>query len=60
MTRPTDRDVQAGEASLFEDLAPPSQSQLQQAQAESADRRSQGAMRLLEPNRSQIELRDCL
>jgi len=45
----------AGE--LFEELAVPSQAQLQQAQAQVVARRSQGAPRLLQPNRTQIELR---
>jgi transposase len=42
---------------LFEDLAQPSPAQLQQARAQAAAKRSQGAPRLLEPNRTQIELR---
>lgn len=42
---------------LFEELAAPSQAQLQQAHRQAAAKRSQGAPRLLEPNRTQIELR---
>jgi transposase len=47
--------TEAGE--LFEDLPAPSQAQLQQAQTQAAAKRSQGAPRLLQPNRTQIELR---
>ena len=35
----------------------PSQAQMQQAQAQAAAKRSQGAPRLLQPNRTQVELR---
>jgi transposase len=42
---------------LFGDLPQPSQAQEQQAQAAAAAKRSQGAPRLLQPNRTQIELR---
>jgi transposase len=42
---------------LFKDLPAPSQAQLQQAQTQAAAKRSQGAPRLLQPNRMQIELR---
>jgi transposase len=45
----------AGE--LFEDLPAPSPAQLQQAQTQAAAKRSLGAPRLLQPNRTQIELR---
>jgi len=44
-------------AGLFEDLAQPSQEQEQQAMAQAASRRRQGAPRVLEPNRAQVELR---
>jgi transposase len=47
--------VAAGE--LFADLPAPSQGQLQQAQTEGAAKRRLGAPRLLQPNRTQIELR---
>ena len=57
MTTPTERDPEAGKASLFEDLAEPSQGQVQQAQAKAASKRGQGSPRLLQPNRAQIELR---
>ena len=40
---------------LFDDLPAPSQAQVQQAQA--ARKRGHGAPRLLQPNRSQVELR---
>jgi transposase len=56
MTTPTDREIQKIEASLF-DLPEPSQAQVRQAQENAADKRSQGAPRLLEPNRLQVELR---
>jgi transposase len=42
---------------LFADLPAPSQGQLQQAQTEGAAKRRLGAPRLLQPNRTQIELR---
>ena len=45
------------EASLFEDLAPPSPEQLLQAELARAIKRSQGSPRLRQPNRSQVELR---
>ena len=57
MTTSTARDTQPAEAGLFQDLPQPSAAQIQQAQAQAASRRSQGAPRLLEPNRSQLELR---
>ena len=47
----------AGAGELFADLPAPSQAQLQRAQAQAAAKRSQGAPRLLQPNRTQIELR---
>ena len=57
MTTPIERDAQAEKASRFEDLAAPSQAQVQQARAKEAGRRAQGSPRLLEPNRVQVELR---
>ncbi|WP_114973499.1 IS1182 family transposase [Rhodoferax ferrireducens] len=57
MTTPTDRNTGRAEAGLFEDLPQPSEAQVQQAQAKAASKRGQGAPRLLQPNRSQIELR---
>ena len=42
---------------MFEDLPQPDQAQVQQAQAKAARSAEQGAPRLLEPDRSQIELR---
>ena len=45
-------------AGLFEDLPEPSAERVQQAQAQmAASKRRQGAPRLLQPNRSQVELR---
>ena len=57
MTRPIDRDAGAAVAGLFEDLPEPSEAQVQQGQARIAERRRQGAPRLREPNRLQVELR---
>ena len=60
MTRPIDRDAGAAVAGLFEDLPEPSEAQVQQVQqgqARIAERRRQGAPRLREPNRLQVELR---
>lgn len=47
--------AQSGE--LFEDLPAPSEARVLQAQTQAAAKRSQGAPRLLQPNRMQIELR---
>jgi transposase len=57
MTTRTDRDTELAKAGLFEDMPEPSQAQVQRAQAEAARKRGQGSPRLLEPKRSQIELR---
>ena len=57
MTTQTERGEAKRSAGLFEDLARPSEVQLQQARAQAASKRSQGAPRLLEPNRAQVELR---
>ena len=57
MTTPTDRDTEQALAGLFEDMPEPSQAQVQRAQAEAARKRGQGSPRLLQPNRSQVELR---
>lgn len=57
MTTPTNVDAEPAKAGLFEDLPQPSGAQVQQAQAKAASKRGQGAPRLLQPNRSQIELR---
>ena len=42
---------------LFEDLPEPSEAQLERAREQAASKRSQGAPRLRQPNRTQIELR---
>jgi hypothetical protein len=47
------------EASLFEDLAAPSHAQQQQAAAQAASRRSQGAPRLLQPNQVMVSYSFC-
>lgn len=47
---PTERDGEAAEASLFDDLPAPSAEEVLQAQAKAASKRGQGAPRLLEPN----------
>jgi transposase len=57
MTTPTHPDEANPTAGLFADLPPPSASELEQALAQAAERRRQGAPRVLEPNRAQIELR---
>ena len=58
MTKPTDHKDGTTKAGLFEDLPQPSEAQqVQHAQAEVAGKRSQGAPRLLQPNRLQVELR---
>jgi transposase len=57
MTRPTDRDTEPAKVSLFEDLPQPSVAQVQQAQAKATSKRGQGSPRLLQPNRTQVELR---
>ena len=57
MTGRTERNAQQAEPVLFEDLAEPSLAQVQVAAAKLANKRKQGAARLLEPNRLQVELR---
>jgi hypothetical protein len=57
MTTPTDRETEASEAGLFEDLPVPSEAQVLHAREQAAGKRSHGAPRLLQPNRSQVELR---
>lgn len=58
MTKPTDHEIGSVKAGLFEDLPQPSEAQqVQQAQATLASKRSQGAVRLRQPNRLQVELR---
>lgn len=57
MTTSTDCHTEPSNAGLFEDLVPPSAEQVQQAQVKKAFQRGQGQPRLLQPNRSQIELR---
>jgi len=57
MTKPTERNEEAAEASLFEDLPAPSLEQVQQAQARQAAKSPHQPPRLLEPNRLQIEMR---
>jgi transposase len=57
MTTPTDRNTEMTETGLFEDLEQASAEQEQQAQAKATVKQGQGAPRLRQPNRSQIELR---
>ncbi len=58
MTKPTDHEDGMAKAGLFEDLPQPSEAQqVRQGQATLASQRSQGAVRLLQPNRLQVELR---
>ena len=58
MTTQTADDPQPPERGLFEDLAGPSEAELQRSQARAGER-SQGAPRVLQPNRQQVELRAC-
>ncbi len=44
-------------AGLFEDLPEPSEAQVREARAQAEAKRGQGAPRVLEPNRAQVELR---
>jgi transposase len=58
MTKSADQEDDSIVAGLFANLPEPSQAQrVQHAQAEVKSKRSQGAVRLLQPNRLQIELR---
>lgn len=57
MTRAIEREIEPSEAGLFEDLAQPSIEQVREAQLRAASKRRQGAPRVLEPNRTQVELR---
>ena len=58
MTKPTDQEGGTSKACLFEDLPQSSDAQQgQHAQGEIARKRSEGAVRLLQPNRLQVELR---
>jgi transposase len=56
-TRPDLNATELAAAGLFEDLPVPTAEQAQQAQAQMALKGRQGAPRLLQPNRSQVELR---
>jgi hypothetical protein len=58
MTKPTNQEEVASKAGLFEELPQPSDAQqVQHSQAVVARKRSEGAVRLLQPNRLQMELR---
>lgn len=58
MTKPTDQEGGTSRAGLFEELPQPSDAQqAQHAQTAVARKRSEGAVRLLQPNRLQVELR---
>ena len=57
MTTPTDQDRKPTESSLFEDLAQPSEAQMQEARTKATSKLSQGSPRLLQANRKQVELR---
>jgi transposase len=57
MNRPANSDPINGAPGLFDDLAQPSPIELEQAQTEAANKRNQGSPRLLQPNRTQVELR---
>ncbi len=57
MTTPTNYKAALAETGLFEDLPEPSAEQVKQVQAKAASKAVQGTPRLLQANRSQIELR---
>ena len=58
MTKPTDQGERASGAGLFKELPQPDEAELvQRADAEMSRKRSEGAVRLLQPNRLQVELR---
>jgi transposase len=57
MSIPTEYEARPADPGLFEDLPVPDQVQAQQAQARGAARAGDGAPRLREPNRLQVELR---
>jgi len=57
MTSQTDRDAPQGRAGLFEDLPEPCKGEVDLAKVQAAIKRRQGAPRLQEPNRLQVELR---
>lgn len=57
MTTQPERGELKANTSLFEDLAQPSQAQVQQARAQAESRHRHAAPRVLQPNRAQIELR---
>ena len=57
MSKPIDLHAEQSKTGLFEDLPEPSQAQVQQAHAKVTSKRGQGSPRLLQPNRSQVELR---
>ena len=58
MTTQAADDTQTSDRGLFEDLASPSEAELQRSQARASER-SQGSPRVLEPDRRQVELRAC-
>ncbi len=57
MTAPEDRPTQPTPVGLFQDLPEPCAIQVAQAQSKALDQRRQGAVRLLQANREQVELR---
>ena len=57
MSKPNDLHAEQSKTGLFDDLPEPSQEQVRQAQAKASSKRGQGSPRLLQPNRSQVELR---
>ena len=57
MSKPIDLHAEQSKTGLFDNLPEPSQEQVQQAQAKASGKRGQGSPRLLQPNRSQVELR---
>lgn len=57
MTAPTDCNMQPVMRGLFKELPQPGEGRVQQGRAQQASKRRRGAPRLLQPNRSKVELR---
>ena len=57
MSKRIDLQAEQSKTGLFDDLPEPSQEQVRQAQAKASSKRGQGSPRVLQPNRSQVELR---
>jgi transposase len=57
MSKAAGKDGAVAKGGLFEDLPEPSEAELKRSQEQALSKRLQGAPRLREPNRSQVELR---